>query len=131
MCTKNNNLVETPFLGLRTIVYNVNNLQAAKRYYTKVLGQLPYFDEPYYVGYNVAGYELGLMPAEEGAPAAASTTYWGVQNVQKAYDNLLDEGAQPFDPPHGVGDDIVLASVQDPGGNIFGIIYNPHFKLPA
>ena len=50
------------FLGLRTVVYKVSDLGRAKAWYTKVLGIEPYFDEPFYVGFNVGGYELGLDP---------------------------------------------------------------------
>ena len=55
------------FQGLRTLVYHVSDLEGAKAWYTTLLGTPPYFDEPYYVGFNVAGYELGLQPLE-GTP---------------------------------------------------------------
>ena len=54
--------MDTPFLGLRTAIYWVADIEAAKAWYTKVLGIEPYFDEPFYVGFNVGGYELGLQP---------------------------------------------------------------------
>jgi len=120
----------TKFLGLRTIGFYVSDLQKAKEYYTAVLGIAPYFDEPFYVGYNVAGYELGLMPFEENDTEQRSpVTYWGVENVAEAYSNLLTSGAQPLNEPQDVGDGIVVAAVTDPMGNVFGVIYNPHFKL--
>ena len=53
-------------LGLRTVMYHVDDLNAAKEWYAQVLGFQPYFDEPFYVGFNVGGYELGLHP--DGAP---------------------------------------------------------------
>ena len=58
-------------LGLRTVVYELYDLKAAKEWYTEALGFGPYFDEPFYVGFNVGGYELGLVPAEENAPTVA------------------------------------------------------------
>lgn len=117
------------FLGLCTIVYHVPELASAKEFYSKILGIAPYFDEPYYVGYNVAGYELGLTPGTGRInDSPASTTYWGVQDVQQVYDALLQAGAQPYETPQDVGDGIVVAAVKDPWGNTFGIIYNPHFK---
>ena len=48
-------------LGLRTTVYKVDNLNDAKAWYTKAFEVKPYFDEPYYVGFNIQGYELGLQ----------------------------------------------------------------------
>ena len=49
-------------LGLRSTIYPCADLAAAKDWYTKVLGQSPYFDEVFYVGFNVHGFELGLVP---------------------------------------------------------------------
>ncbi len=119
------------YLGLRTLSYKVTDLQKAKEWYSKVLGIMPYFDEPFYVGFNVGGYELGLQPAEGEAPVYgnSSTTYWGVEDVRKEYDRLLQIGATAFEEPADVGGDIMVAAVKDPWGNLFGLIYNPHFKL--
>lgn len=50
------------FLGLRTTIYPVTDLAKAKAWYSAVLGVKPYFDEPFYVGFNVGGFELGLDP---------------------------------------------------------------------
>jgi catechol 2,3-dioxygenase-like lactoylglutathione lyase family enzyme len=55
-----------PLLGLYTAIYRVADLAAAKAWYARWLGIEPYFDEPFYVGFNVAGYELGLLPLEAG-----------------------------------------------------------------
>jgi lactoylglutathione lyase len=118
------------FLGLRTVGYKVPDLAKAKEWYTKILGIEPYFDEPFYVGFNVAGYELGLQPVEgENIIGNNTTTYWGVNNVQEMYNALLAAGATAYEEPTDVGGDIVVAAVKDPWGNLFGIIYNPHFKL--
>jgi predicted enzyme related to lactoylglutathione lyase len=118
------------FQGLRTVGYKVSDLAAAKEWYSKVLGIQPYFDQPFYVGFNVAGYELGLQP-EDGDAAKTSNVvaYWGVDDVQATYDQLIAEGATAHGAPMDVGEGIIVASVKDPWGNAFGIIYNPHFKL--
>lgn len=122
----------TKFLGLRTVGYKVADIEAAKKWYTQALGIEPYFDMPFYVGFNVAGYELGLQPHEETGDEQKSNnvvTYWGVENVQSAYDALLKIGATEHGQPMDVGEGIIVASVKDPWGNAFGIIYNPHFSL--
>jgi len=49
-------------LGLRTVIYPAPDLAAAKRWYSDLLGAAPYFDEPFYVGFSVGGFELGLVP---------------------------------------------------------------------
>ena len=58
---------KSKMLGLRTTVYMVNDIEKAKNWYAQAFGISPYFDEPYYVGFNVAGFELGLMPTSEDA----------------------------------------------------------------
>ena len=117
--------------GLRTVGYKVSDLGKAKEWYSKVLGIQPYFDEPFYVGFNIAGYELGLQPEEHaaGPNVAVVVTYWGVDDVQVAWDELLANGATELELPMDVGGGIVVAAVKDPWGNAFGVIYNPHFKL--
>ena len=119
------------FLGLRTVIYSVNDLERAKAWYASVLGQEPYFAEPFYVGFNVGGFELGLDPSEENRPGAGGTVaYWGVDEIEPAYKRLLELGARESNPIQDVGGGIRVATVLDPFGNVFGVIENPHFKLP-
>jgi len=117
-------------LGLRTAIYRIPDLVEGKRWYTKVLGFGPYFDQPFYVGYNVGGYELGLLPEREGPDATQPTVgvYWGVKDIVSAHARLLELGAQPRTEVTDVGDGIRTADVLDPWGNVFGVIENPHFK---
>jgi predicted enzyme related to lactoylglutathione lyase len=118
------------FKGLRTCIYRVNDITKATAWYSKVLGFEPYFNEPFYVGFNVAGYELGLQPDDSNEPKAATViTYWGVDDVAKSFNNLIALGATAFEEPAEVGEGIVVGAVKDPWGNIFGIIYNPTFIL--
>ena len=56
-------------LGLRTTIYKVSDLLKAKSWYAKAFETQPYFDEPFYVGFNIGGYELGLLPEEENQTA--------------------------------------------------------------
>lgn len=129
--SQNFKTVKQTFLGLRTVVYQVPDIRKAKEWYTKVLGVKPYFDENFYVGFNVGGYELGLHPQEENIKTSGGgvTTYWGVEDVDKVFKNLISNGATAHEEPTNVGGEIVVASVRDPWGNLFGIIYNPDFML--
>lgn len=117
------------FLGLRTAIYAVDDVAKAKEWYTKVLGFGPYFDEPFYTGFNVGGYELGLHPG--AGPAAPKTesvvAYWGVEDARGAMKRLLDLGATLHEEVTDVGGGILVGKVKDPFGNILGIITNPHF----
>jgi len=119
-------------LGLRTVVYFVPNIEQAKEFYNKAFGITPYFDEPFYVGYNVGGYELGLHPGKAGSSEKESgvVTYWGVPNIEEALKHLLLIGATEHTEIQDVGGDIRLATVTDPFGNILGIIENPNFSIP-
>ena len=127
------NTANPHFQGLRTIIYHAPDLDKAKAWYSAVLGVQPYFDQPFYVGFNVSGYELGLDPDASGTPGgtAGAVTYWGVADAHGAFERLISLGARERSPVHEVGDGIRVATVCDPFGNIFGIIQNPHFKLPG
>ena len=114
--------------GLRTAIYPANDLAAATAWYTQVLGVGPYFNEPFYVGFSVGGFELGLMP-DETPGIHGVQAIWGVPDVQAAYDKLLGMGATALEPPKDVGSGIIVADVVDPFGNRLGLIFNPHFKV--
>lgn len=116
------------FLGLRTAIYPAPDLAASTAWFTALLGQEPYFDEPFYVGYAVAGYELGLLP--DADPARGVLTYWGVPDADSAVAQLLAAGATPHEPVTDVGEGIRTATVIEPGGAVLGVIQNPHFALP-
>lgn len=113
-------------LGLRTAIYPAPDLGRAKAWYAQVLGQEPYFDQPFYVGFEVGGFELGLLPdAVPGVTGAQAL--WGVADAEAALERLLVLGATPLEPARDVGDGIKVAAVVDPFGNRLGIIENPHF----
>ena len=118
-------------LGLRTTIYIVDDLSDAKQWYSKAFETLPYFDESFYVGFNIAGYELGLLPAGEPTERGENVfSYWGVKDIHKSYEQLISLGATSFEKPTNVGGELMVAAVKDPWQNIIGIIYNPYFKLP-
>ncbi len=121
------------YKALMTAIYKIApaQMKQARDWYVDALGQEPYWESiEHYVGFNVAGYELGLHP--KGPDEAASQTtgccaYWGVDDIQRIYQHLLDLGASPLTPPEDVGGGIWVAQVNDPFGNQFGLIQNPQF----
>jgi predicted enzyme related to lactoylglutathione lyase len=119
------------FLGLRTAIYHVDDLEKAKAWYSQVLATQPYFDQPFYVGFNVGGFELGLNPDLSATKPGTGgvVTYWGVVDAGAALARLLDFGAREHEALQDVGEGIRVATVLDPFGNVLGIIENPHFKL--
>ena len=117
-------------LGLRTAIYPAPDLAAAKAWYTKLLGQAPYFDEPFYVGFSVGGFELGLLP--DATPGVTGPQpLWGVENIEASFAHLLELGATSIEPVTEVGAGIKVAAVCDPFGNRLGLIFNPAFDRNA
>ncbi|HEX8288436.1 MAG TPA: VOC family protein [Pyrinomonadaceae bacterium] len=118
------------FQGLRTVIYHVDNLEKAKAWYTEVLGTKPYFDQPFYVGFNIGGFELGLDPDMSGVSKGNNAVaYWGVKDADASYKRMLELGAKKHSDVYDVGSGVRVATVTDPFGNVFGIIENPHFKV--
>ena len=112
--------------GLRTVIYPVTQLAEATEWYRRVLERAPYFDQPFYVGFEVGGFELGLVPDGVPGPAGA-TAYWGTIDAEAELARITSLGASVESPLEDVGDGIRVATVRDPYGNQFGIIENPHF----
>jgi len=122
-------MLQRMFLGLRTVIYPAPDLPASKAWFTKIIGRDPYFDEPFYVGYEVGGYELGLNPNADVADGAV--TYWGVPDADVAFAALLAAGAVQHSAVTEVGEGIRVGEVREAGGSVLGIIENPHFKAGA
>jgi lactoylglutathione lyase len=122
---------KSTMLGLRTTIYKVGDIKKAKKWYTKAFETEPYFDEPFYVGFNIGGYELGLLPEENPTTQKIESviSYWGVEKIQEVYDRLIKLGATENEVPTIHGGEMMTASVIDPFGNVVGLIYNPYFKL--
>jgi predicted enzyme related to lactoylglutathione lyase len=120
-------------LGLRTAIYHVADLNRAKAWYSAAFGVAPYFDEPFYVGFNIGGYELGLDPdVSVSTPGVGGTVaYWGVEDIDQAVQHFAAHGAQVKAPIQDVGGGIKVATVSDPFDNLIGLIENPNFTLAA
>ena len=118
------------FLGLRThaVYVPTARLAEAKAWYSQVAGKLPYFDEPFYIGFEIGGYELGLQPNDDRSGAGGVDVFWGTPDIEAEVDRLVGLGATIADPIQDVGGDIKVAVVTDPFGCRLGVIYNPHFK---
>jgi|GEM_PF-74943 len=118
-------------LGLRTNIFHVPDIARARDFYSRAFGTQPYFDEPFYVGFDIGGYELGLDPdpASGSAGAGGSVAYWGSKSLDDEVARFVEAGAKVVSPAHDVGEGIRVASVADPFGNVIGLIENPHFSL--
>jgi predicted enzyme related to lactoylglutathione lyase len=111
------------FRKLRTVIYKVNNLDAARDWYTKATGIEPYFSEPFYVGFNISGFELGLDPDLTGVvPGNQTVSYWDVDDVENTAKKLVSFGAKLIQEKTNVGGNIFVSVVEDPFGNHLGLI---------
>jgi predicted enzyme related to lactoylglutathione lyase len=121
--------------GLATLNFFAADHQAAKDWYTELLGFPPYFERPGYVEFRIGDYqhELGIIDARY-APAGTNTipggaiTYWHVEDVQAMLDKLLSLGAKLYEKVMVRGEGFTTASVVDPFGNVLGIMYNRHYR---
>lgn len=108
---------------LRTVIYHVSDLQAAKEWYTRATGISPYFDEPFYVGFDINGFELGLDPSMENIlPGNHTESYWAVESAREAVDKFISLGASLVQDVMNVGGTTQVAIVADPFGNHIGFI---------
>lgn len=111
------------------MIFPAADLAASKTWFAQLIGHPPYFDEPFYVGFDVGGYELGLdpdAPTEDGP-----TTYLGVDAIETAHAKALAEGATAYKPIREVGEGIKVATVKTPDGYPLGLIENPNFKAKS
>src|SRR2546430_9484207 len=100
-------------LGLRTVIYHVSDLRRAKTWYADAFGVKPYFDEPFYVGFNIGGFELGLDPDTKGvAPGAGgSVAYWGGPDIDAPGQHFTKSGATIKASRQGVGGGLPSARI--------------------
>ena len=119
--------------GIGTVIYHVPDLDRAKAWYAAAFGQTPYFDQPFYVGFNIGGYELGLDPDPGSGKSGAggSVAYWRVDAIDDAVRHFVRAGGIVASTVQDVGEGIKVAKVADPFGNIIGLLENPNFRLPT
>lgn len=113
--------------GIKSVIYGVTEIEAAKKWYSAVLQKEPYFDEESYVGFDVGGCELGLYAKVKSIKKESDgvVAYWGVMDIEAECKRLLQLKAVVFEAITDVGGGIKMASFVDPFGNVFGVIYHP------
>jgi predicted enzyme related to lactoylglutathione lyase len=111
------------FKKLKTVIYHVSDIAAAKEWYTRATGIEPYFDQPFYVGFDINGCELGLDPDNTNTtPGNQSVCYWSVDDVAAGLEKLSSLGGMIVTEKNNVGGDIFVGVVADPFGNHIGLI---------
>jgi predicted enzyme related to lactoylglutathione lyase len=108
--------------GAKTILFPVTDLTAAKAVYTALLGVEPAHDAAYYVGYEVAGQHIGLVPDGGRGGLTGPTVHWHVDDIAAALEGVLKAGATELSPAKDVGGGRLVATVKDADGNVVGLL---------
>jgi predicted enzyme related to lactoylglutathione lyase len=107
--------------GIKTVLHPVSDLERAKVVFTALLGQPPQTDGPYYVGFDVAGQHIGLLPGGGPQHLTSPVAYWQVRDMEAKLAELTAAGASVKDPASDVGGGRRVATVTDPDGNVLGL----------
>ena len=105
--------------GVKTILHPVADLAAAKPIYAALLGVEPQADAEYYVGFEAAGQQIGLVP---GSAMESPVAHWHVADIEAKLAEVTEAGATVKEAPHEVGGGRLVASFADADGNVLGLI---------
>ncbi len=108
--------------GIKTVLHPVSDLAAAKAVYTALLGIPPQHDAPYYVGFDVQGQHIGLVPGGGAQGMTAPVAYWHVPDIEAKLAEVAAAGASVKEPAHDVGGGRLVATFTDPDGNVLGLL---------
>ena len=108
--------------GVKTILHPVSDLAAAKAVYTALLGTEPQGDAPFYVGYEAAGQQIGLVPGGREQGMTSPVAYWHVADIEAKLAEVTDAGATVKESPRDVGGGRLVATFADPDGNVLGLV---------
>ena len=115
-------MTDTSTEGIKTVLHPVSDVEASKPVYTALLGVEPQNDAPYYVGYDVAGQHIGLVPSGGPQGMTSPVAYWHVSDIEAKLAEVTAAGAAVKEPAHDVGGGRLVASFTDPDGNVLGLI---------
>lgn len=108
--------------GIKTVLHPVSDLDAAKPVYAALLGIEPQTDSPYYVGFDVEGQHIGLLPGGGPQGMTSPVAYWHVSDIEAKLAEVTAAGATVKEPVRDVGGGRLVASVTDPDGNVLGLL---------
>jgi predicted enzyme related to lactoylglutathione lyase len=108
--------------GIKTVLHPVSDLATAKMMYAALLGVQPQADGPYYVGFEAAGQQIGLVPGGGPQGMTSPVAYWHVADIEAKLSEVTAAGATLKEAAHDVGGGRLVATVTDPDGNVLGLI---------
>ena len=115
-------MTSTTTEGIKIVLHPVSDLAAAKAVYTALLGMPPQSDSPYYVGFEAAGQQIGLVP---GGGMTSPVAYWHVPDIEAKLAEVTAAGATVKEPPRDVGGGRLVATFTDLDGNVLGLFQDP------
>ena len=116
---------DSPTQGIKTVLHPVSDLARAKAVYTALLGVEPQHDAPYYVGYDVEGQHVGLVPGGGPQGMTSPVAFWEVPDIEAKLAEVTAAGAKVTEAAHDVGGGRLVATVADPDGNLLGLLQDP------
>jgi predicted enzyme related to lactoylglutathione lyase len=108
--------------GIKTVLHPVTDVGKAKAVYTALLGAEPTADAAYYVGYDVGGQHIGLVPNGREQGMTGPVDYWHVSDIEAKLAEVTAAGAVVKDAPRDVGNGRLVATFTDPDGNVLGVL---------
>src|SRR5215475_86580 len=107
--------------GVQTILHPVSDMEQAKAVYSALLGMPPTTDSAYYVGFEAAGQQIGLVPKGGSQGMTSPVAYWHVPDIEAKLADVTAAGATVKEPVRDVGGGRLVATVTDPDGNVLGL----------
>jgi len=111
--------------GIKTVLIPVSDLATAKAMYAALLGGPPQHDAPYYVGFDVEGQHIGLVPGGGPQGMGSPVAYWHVPDIEAKLAEVTAAGATVKEPARDVGGGRLVATFTDPDGNVLGLLQDP------
>jgi predicted enzyme related to lactoylglutathione lyase len=111
--------------GIKTVLHPVTDLERAKPVYAALLGVAPQSDAPYYVGFEAAGQQIGLVPGDSPQGMTSPVAYWHVPDIEAKLAEVTAAGATVKESPRDVGGGRLVATFTDPDGNVLGLLQDP------
>jgi predicted enzyme related to lactoylglutathione lyase len=111
--------------GIKTVLHPVSDLARAKAVYTALLGLPPQTESSYYIGFEAAGQQIGLVPGGGPQGMTSPVAYWHVPDIEAKLAEVTAAGATVKEPARDVGGGRLVATVTDPDGNVLGLLQDP------
>jgi predicted enzyme related to lactoylglutathione lyase len=119
------NMTDSSTQGIKTVLHPVSDLAKAKPVYEALLGVAPQSDESYYVGFEAAGQQIGLVPGGGPQGMTSPVAFWHVPDIEAKLAEVTAAGATVQEAAHDVGGGRLVATVADPDGNVLGLLQDP------